>query len=118
MSLIARMFEKITLNISTATSSFCSCPLYTVLCVSVCGLIVGGIPQIQRANADEFIHIFVNNSKKLTEFLEHMVKVCVCFSPFILCLLRTAYISSSRQCSVLYDGKVFDSYVNTTIQDI
>lgn len=35
----------------------------------------GGIPQIQRANADEFIHIFVNNSKKLTEFLEHMVKV-------------------------------------------
>jgi hypothetical protein len=35
----------------------------------------GAIPHIQRANADEFIHIFVNNSKKLTEFLEHMVKV-------------------------------------------
>ncbi|XP_064651834.1 vacuolar protein sorting-associated protein 11 homolog [Lineus longissimus] len=33
------------------------------------------IPRIQNANADEFIHIFVNNSEKLTEFLEHMVKV-------------------------------------------
>ena len=31
--------------------------------------------QIQRANAEEFIHIFVNNAQKLTEFLEHMVAV-------------------------------------------
>ncbi|XP_013381879.1 vacuolar protein sorting-associated protein 11 homolog [Lingula anatina] len=35
----------------------------------------GEVPKIQRANADEFIHIFVNNSQRLTEFLEHMVKV-------------------------------------------
>ena len=35
----------------------------------------GGVVPIQRANADEFIHIFVNQSQKLTEFLEHMVKV-------------------------------------------
>jgi len=42
--------------------------------------VVGGAPHIERANADEFIHIFVNNSKKLTEFLEHMVKVHIYFS--------------------------------------
>ncbi|XP_064597137.1 vacuolar protein sorting-associated protein 11 homolog [Liolophura sinensis] len=35
----------------------------------------GGIAKIQKASAEEFIHIFVNNSKKLTEFLEHMVRV-------------------------------------------
>ena len=35
----------------------------------------GGVVRIQKANADEFIHIFVNQSQKLTEFLEHMVKV-------------------------------------------
>jgi len=31
--------------------------------------------NVQKANAEEFIHIFVNNSDELTEFLEHMVKV-------------------------------------------
>ena len=43
----------------------------------------GGIPRIKKANAEEFIHIFVNNSEKLTEFLEHMVKVseCECLHP-------------------------------------
>ncbi|XP_069106820.1 vacuolar protein sorting-associated protein 11 homolog isoform X1 [Argopecten irradians] len=35
----------------------------------------GGPTQIQKASAEEFIHIFVNNSPKLTEFLEHMIKV-------------------------------------------
>ncbi|KAJ8321881.1 hypothetical protein KUTeg_000352 [Tegillarca granosa] len=35
----------------------------------------GGTAQIEKASAEEFIHIFVNNSSKLTEFLEHMVKV-------------------------------------------
>ena len=35
----------------------------------------GAIPRIQRANAEEFIHIFVNNAAQLTEFLEHMVEV-------------------------------------------
>ncbi|XP_067666114.1 vacuolar protein sorting-associated protein 11 homolog [Haliotis asinina] len=35
----------------------------------------GGLQHIQKANAEEFIHIFVNNSGKLTEFLEHMVEV-------------------------------------------
>ncbi|CAH1772502.1 unnamed protein product, partial [Owenia fusiformis] len=35
----------------------------------------GEIPKILKANAEEFIHIFVNNSKKLTEFLEHMVRL-------------------------------------------
>jgi len=66
-----------------------------VLCsLAVEFLILGGIPQIQRANADEFIHIFVNNSKKLTEFLEHMVKVCIfifflqiCHWNFCVCIL-------------------------------
>lgn len=35
----------------------------------------GALPQIQRASAEEFIHIFVNNRSRLTEFLEHMVEV-------------------------------------------
>ncbi|XP_076437584.1 vacuolar protein sorting-associated protein 11 homolog [Babylonia areolata] len=35
----------------------------------------GAVPRIQRANAEEFIHIFVNNAQQLTEFLEHMVEV-------------------------------------------
>ena len=35
----------------------------------------GSLPQHDHANADEFIHIFVNNSVRLTQFLEHMVKV-------------------------------------------
>lgn len=35
----------------------------------------GGLPPaVQRASAEEFIHIFVNNSPKLSEFLEHMIK--------------------------------------------
>lgn len=40
----------------------------------------GGIPRIQKASAEEFIHIFVNNSPKLTEFLEHMIKVYIATS--------------------------------------
>lgn len=43
----------------------------------VCFVIVGGLQRIQKANAEEFIHIFVNNSGKLTEFLEHMVEVWI-----------------------------------------
>ncbi|XP_071483682.1 vacuolar protein sorting-associated protein 11 homolog [Diadema antillarum] len=36
----------------------------------------GGMPPpIQRASVEEFIHIFVNNSSQLMEFLEHMIKV-------------------------------------------
>jgi len=35
----------------------------------------GGMGKIQKANAEEFIHIFVNNSARLTEFLEHMIEV-------------------------------------------
>ena len=31
--------------------------------------------SIQKAQAESFIHIFVNNSPKLTEFLEHMISV-------------------------------------------
>ncbi|XP_074656340.1 vacuolar protein sorting-associated protein 11 homolog [Tubulanus polymorphus] len=31
--------------------------------------------RVQKSYADEFIHIFVNNSERLTEFLEHMVRV-------------------------------------------
>lgn len=32
-------------------------------------------PAVLKAKPDEFIHIFVNNSAKLREFLEHMIKV-------------------------------------------
>lgn len=31
--------------------------------------------KLQSANPEEFIHIFVNNSERLLEFLEHMIKV-------------------------------------------
>ena len=48
----------------------------TLLIVLFCLTWAGGIQHIEKANAEEFIHIFVNNSAKLTEFLEHMVEVC------------------------------------------
>ncbi|ESO93774.1 hypothetical protein LOTGIDRAFT_182193 [Lottia gigantea] len=35
----------------------------------------GGHSLILKAKAEDFIHIFVNNSIKLTEFLEHMIAV-------------------------------------------
>ena len=35
----------------------------------------GGVARIEKALAENFIHIFVNNSERLTEFLEHMIKV-------------------------------------------
>ncbi|XP_071958560.1 vacuolar protein sorting-associated protein 11 homolog isoform X2 [Antedon mediterranea] len=38
-------------------------------------MMAGGIPTVNRAAAEEFIHIFVNNSRKLMEFLEHMTTV-------------------------------------------
>lgn len=31
--------------------------------------------HIEKALAENFIHIFVNNSERLTEFLEHMIRV-------------------------------------------
>ena len=34
-----------------------------------------GQQHVDKAPAEEFIHVFVNNRKKLTEFLEHMIKV-------------------------------------------
>ncbi|XP_033108411.1 vacuolar protein sorting-associated protein 11 homolog isoform X2 [Anneissia japonica] len=37
--------------------------------------LAGGMPTVNRAAAEEFIHIFVNNSRKLMEFLEHMTRV-------------------------------------------
>lgn len=33
------------------------------------------IPHSERANPEEFIHLFLNNSERLVEFLEHLVKV-------------------------------------------
>lgn len=33
------------------------------------------IPHVERANPEEFIHLFLNNSERLVEFLEHLVKV-------------------------------------------
>jgi hypothetical protein len=33
------------------------------------------IPDVDRANPEEFIHLFLNNSERLVEFLEHLVKV-------------------------------------------
>lgn len=48
----------------------------------------GGLPPpLQRASAEEFIHIFVNNSPKLSEFLEHMIKVCAIYNDCYFLLL-------------------------------
>jgi hypothetical protein len=33
------------------------------------------IPHVERANPEDFIHLFLNNSERLVEFLEHLVKV-------------------------------------------
>lgn len=35
----------------------------------------GTVGHIEKAQAENFIHIFVNNSERLTEFLEHMIRV-------------------------------------------
>ena len=41
----------------------------------VIGTLGSSACRIQKAQAESFIHIFVNNSPKLTEFLEHMISV-------------------------------------------
>lgn len=41
------------------------------------------IPHVERANPEEFIHLFLNNSERLVEFLEHLVKVLDFSSSFI-----------------------------------
>jgi hypothetical protein len=33
------------------------------------------VPYMERANPEDFIHLFLNNSERLVEFLEHLVKV-------------------------------------------
>jgi hypothetical protein len=33
------------------------------------------IPHVERANPEDFIHLFLNSSERLVEFLEHLVKV-------------------------------------------
>jgi hypothetical protein len=33
------------------------------------------VPYVERANPEDFIHLFLNNSERLVEFLEHLVKV-------------------------------------------
>ncbi|XP_077990077.1 vacuolar protein sorting-associated protein 11 homolog [Glandiceps talaboti] len=50
------------------------------------------LPKPLRANAEEFIHIFVNNSSRLTEFLEHMIKVQPSCSPMIYNTLLELYL--------------------------
>ncbi|XP_070533237.1 vacuolar protein sorting-associated protein 11 homolog [Ptychodera flava] len=51
-------------------------------------------PGILKANAEEFIHIFVNNSSRLTEFLEHMIKVQPSCSPLIYNTLLELYLQN------------------------
>ncbi|RUS74031.1 hypothetical protein EGW08_018205 [Elysia chlorotica] len=52
----------------------------------------GGIGKIQKAQAEEFIHIFVNNSGKLTEFLEHMIEVQPASSNLVYNTLLELYL--------------------------
>ena len=57
---------------------FCKTQYLFIHKVLILHSFTGGHSAIQRANPDEFIHIFVNNrhkQDKLMEFLEHMVKV-------------------------------------------
>ena len=64
----------------------------------------GGVVPIQRANADEFIHIFVNQSPKLTEFLEHMVKVSEHAQSIIFCIFNCDVIDGN--CDVIQENDV------------
>jgi hypothetical protein len=41
------------------------------------------IPHVERANPEEFIHLFLNSSERLVEFLEHLVKVLNFSNSFI-----------------------------------
>ncbi|KAK3746923.1 hypothetical protein RRG08_030334 [Elysia crispata] len=52
----------------------------------------GGIGKIQKAQAEEFIHIFVNNAGKLTEFLEHMIEVQPASSNLVYNTLLELYL--------------------------
>lgn len=33
------------------------------------------VPYVERANPEDFIHLFLNNSERLVQFLEHLVEV-------------------------------------------
>eukprot|EP00918_Siedleckia_nematoides_P018931 GHVU01040411.1.p1 GENE.GHVU01040411.1~~GHVU01040411.1.p1 ORF type:complete len:904 (-),score=100.20 GHVU01040411.1:521-3232(-) len=48
--------------------------------------------KVLKANAEEFIHIFVNNSTKLTEFLEHMIHVQPGSAPLLYNTLLELYL--------------------------
>ncbi|GFO24686.1 vacuolar protein sorting-associated protein 11-like protein [Plakobranchus ocellatus] len=52
----------------------------------------GGIGKIEKAQAEEFIHIFVNNAGKLTEFLEHMIEVQPASSNLVYNTLLELYL--------------------------
>lgn len=52
----------------------------------------GGIGKIQKAQAEEFIHIFVSNAGKLTEFLEHMIEVQPASSNLVYNTLLELYL--------------------------
>lgn len=42
------------------------------------------VPYVERANPEDFIHLFLNNSERLVEFLEHLVKVLSFANVFIM----------------------------------
>jgi hypothetical protein len=57
------------------------------------------VPYVERANPEDFIHLFLNNSKRLVEFIEHLVKVlsfanfCIMADLWISLLLPCVYVS-------------------------
>ena len=68
----------------------------------------GAMPRIQHANAEEFIHIFVNNGAQLTEFLEHMVEVQPNSSSLVYNTLLELYLQDMvHQQSISVSGYIF-----------
>jgi hypothetical protein len=61
------------------------------------------IPHVERANPEEFIHLFLNNSERLVEFLEHLVKVLDFCSSLSRGKCRTHKMQKEFSCQRLID---------------
>ncbi|XP_017759291.1 PREDICTED: vacuolar protein sorting-associated protein 11 homolog [Eufriesea mexicana] len=48
--------------------------------------------HIDKANPEDFIHLFLNNSERLVEFLEHLVKTCTKWSTLVYNTLVEHYL--------------------------
>ena len=69
----------------------CHCSFFAELLVDDMSL-AGCSPSILRANAEDFIHVFVAQPIRLITFLTHMVEVMFCMKgllPFVSLFVRS-----------------------------